>query len=375
MKHITPPAAPATPRPPTATPVGTTRNDIPGTWNEGLANAVRDPDTLIDLLGLPDDLRESARRAARLFPLVAPRELLARVRRGNPDDPLLRQILPLDVEADEVRGYTLDPLAEERAERAPGLLHKYRGRALLVAAGVCAINCRYCFRRHFPYDKTPHGIEAWKPALDELRADVSIHEIILSGGDPLVLTDVALARLVERLDTIAHLRRLRIHTRLPVVIPQRVDDALVGWLRRTRLTPVVVVHTNHPNEIDDACAAAFGRLIDAGIPVLNQTVLLRGVNDDADVLTTLCERLADLRVMPYYLHQLDAVTGTAHFHVDENRGLEIVAALRMRLPGYAVPRYVREAPGIGHKVEIRHGLRDQDSAPSRQPNESSSVGS
>lgn len=353
MEHITRPAALATPQSPTGARDDDVTSSAARSWKEALANAVREPDVLADLLDLSGEHRESARRAARLFPLVAPRELLTRVRRGDPDDPILRQILPLDVEADEVDGYTRDPLGEEVATRAPGLLHKYRGRALLVAAASCAVNCRYCFRRHFPYDATPRGIEAWEPALDEIRADSSVHEIILSGGDPLVLTDLALARLVERLDAIQHLRRLRIHTRLPIVIPQRVDDALLEWLRATRLTPVVVVHTNHPNEIDDACAAALGRLVDAGIPVLNQAVLLRGVNDDANVLAELCERLVDLRVMPYYLHQLDTVAGTAHFHVDPARGLEIVAALRLRLPGYAVPRYVRETPEVGHKVEIR----------------------
>lgn len=325
---------------------------LPETWRAALAGAVRDPDELIALLGLPEGLRAAARRAARLFPLVVPRSFIARMRRGDPADPLLLQVLPSSAEDDRLEGYTEDPVGDGSATIAPGLIRKYEGRALLVASGVCAVHCRYCFRRHFPYGSTPRGAEAWAPALRALREDGGLREIILSGGDPLVLPDDPLARLVGALEEIPHLRRLRVHTRLPIVVPERVTDRLVALLRGSRLTPIVVVHANHPAELAGGCPEALGRLVDAGIPVLNQAVLLRGVNDDDATLASLCDSLATLRVRPYYLHQLDRVAGAAHFAVSEGRGREIVAALRRRLPGYAVPQYVREVPGAPSKVPI-----------------------
>ncbi len=313
---------------------------------------MRDPDELIDLLGLPDGLREPARRAARLFPLVVPRDFIARMRPGDPRDPLLRQVLPLDAEAAPAAGYTADPVGDAGAEIAPGLLGKYRGRVLLMASGLCAINCRFCFRRHYPYGDLPRGRLSLEPALRHIAADASIHEVILSGGDPLMGTDLALSRLAESIAGIPHVRRLRVHSRLPIVIPQRVTRRLIGWVRGTRLTPAMVVHVNHPAELAGACPPALARLVDAGIPVLAQTVLLAGVNDDARTLEALCERLIDLRVIPYYLHQLDPVAGAAHFFVSEERGRAILAELRRALPGYAVPRYVREVPGAPSKVPI-----------------------
>ena len=245
-----------------------------------------------------------------------------------------------------------DPCGDGQAVRAPGLLQKYGGRALLIVAGVCAVACRYCFRREFPYQDSPAGLAQWQPALDELRGNPEVEEVLLSGGDPLMRPDRWLQELVEHLEAIPHLRRLRIHTRLPIVIPDRVDDALLGWLSATRLAPTVVVHSNHPNELDDACSAALLRLVKSGVPVLNQTVLLKGVNDDADTLTELSRRLLDARVMPYYLHQLDPVRGAQHWEVPVARGLELVAELRRRLPGFGVPRYVREVVGAAHKVEL-----------------------
>ena len=321
-------------------------------WKESLARAVRDPMALLDILQLDEALLAEAQRAAELFPLAVPREFIARMRPGDPGDPLLRQVLPLDLEHEDAPGSRNDPLAEQKFLSAPGLLKKYHGRALLVAAGTCAVNCRYCFRRNYPYGETPAGMEAWAPAFRELESDESIREIILSGGDPLVLTDSALERLVERLDRIPHLQRLRIHSRLPIVIPSRVTDGLLSTLRTSRVAPVVVVHSNHPAELDTATSEALRRFINAGIPVLNQAVLLKGVNDDADVLAELSERLVNLAAMPYYLHQLDPVTGSLHFQVPVERGLEIIAALRRRLPGYAVPRYVQEIPGEAHKIDL-----------------------
>lgn len=327
--------------------------DAPAGWRAQLRGAVRDPDRLIDLLGLPDDLRAGARRAALGFPLVVPHAFLARMRPGDPHDPLLRQVLPIEVErAAPPPGYREDPVGDKGATRAAGLLQKYHGRALLITSGVCAVACRYCFRRHFPYDESPSGLDQWEDALRVIEQSPDLEEIILSGGDPLMRSDRWLGLLVARLEEFSHLRRLRIHTRLPIVIPDRVDASLLGWLTRTRLAPVVVVHTNHPAELDRACGDALLRLVTAGIPVLNQTVLLKGVNDDADVLTELSRRLLDLRVMPYYLHQLDPVAGAAHFEVPVDRGLELVAELRARLPGFGVPRYVREAIGASHKMEL-----------------------
>ena len=321
-------------------------------WKDSLAKAVRDPEKLLELLELGSEHLEEARRAAELFPLTVPREFIARMRPGDPEDPLLRQVLPLGVECEKAPDERSDPLGEDDFLCAPGLLRKYQGRALLVAAGTCAINCRYCFRRNYPYSETPAGLKSWEPALELLEADKSISEIILSGGDPLVLTDMALARLVERLDRIPHLRRLRIHSRLPIVIPRRVTDELLSTLRTSRLTPILVVHSNHPAELDEETIDGLRRFIDAGIPVLNQAVLLRGVNDNADTLTELCRRLVNLAAMPYYLHQLDPVSGSNHFRVPVEEGLELVAELRRRLPGYAVPRYVREIPGEAHKTEL-----------------------
>jgi EF-P beta-lysylation protein EpmB len=267
-------------------------------------------------------------------------------------DPLLRQVLPLGDELRPQPGFTADPVGDQHAALSPGLLHKYRGRALMVTTGACAVHCRYCFRRHFPYAQTPRSPWAWQGAIDQVAHDETIHEIILSGGDPLTLVDEQLAQLAHRLAEVPHLRRLRVHSRLPVMIPQRVTDELIAWLRGGRLTPIMVIHANHPAELDWDVAAAIARMVDAGIPVLNQAVLLRGINDDVDTLAGLCERLVDLRVMPYYLHQLDRVAGAAHFEVPPAKGRRLVRQLRARLPGYAVGRYVREVRGKLNKVVL-----------------------
>jgi EF-P beta-lysylation protein EpmB len=322
------------------------------TWHRELAQAIRTSDELIDRLGLPGTLREPARRAAELFPVMATESFLSRMTPGNPHDPLLRQVLPLDAELFPAPGYSTDAVGDRESQRAPGLLQKYAGRALLIAAGACAVHCRYCFRRHFPYGDAPRTLTDWEPALAAIRADESLHEIILSGGDPLMLTDRRLADLTERLAEIPHLTRLRIHSRLPIVLPSRVTHDFLDLLTSCRLTSVLVVHANHPRELDGDCGAALQTLVRSGIPTLNQAVLLRGVNDDAEVLTELCEGLVNLGVLPYYLHQLDRVQGGAHFDVPEETGLALIAELRRRLPGYAVPQYVREVPGEMHKVPL-----------------------
>ncbi len=311
-------------------------------WHRQLAESYRDPRDLVHRLGLPEGVIEPARQAAGSFPLMVPESFLARMKPGDPDDPLLRQVLPVQDELDEQPGFLSDPVDDAAAHRAPGLLQKYAGRALLIATGSCAVHCRYCFRREFPYHEYPRRLDDWEPALEVLAEDRSIHEVILSGGDPLMLTDARLSAFMDCLKELPHIRRLRVHSRLPIVLPSRVTDDLIGLMRSSRLTPIFVVHANHPREIVGDCREALVRLVQSGITTLNQAVLLRGINDDAEVLTELCERLIDIGVMPYYLHQLDRVRGASHFEVDEVRGLALIDELRRRLPGYAVPRYVRE---------------------------------
>ena len=322
------------------------------TWQLAMKDAVRDPAELCRLLDLPEDYSEAARAATRQFPLFAPRGYVARMRPGDPTDPLLRQVLPLGKEMADVAGFVADPVDDDAATRSAGLLQKYAGRALLITTGTCAIHCRYCFRRHFPYDEAPRSLADWEPAFQEIEADSSLSEIILSGGDPLTLVDGTLAALIERLETVPQLRRLRIHTRLPIVIPERVTAALVAMLRGSRLTPVVVLHANHANELDTHVAAAVAELGAAGVVLLNQAVLLAGINDSVDAQAALCERLIDLRVVPYYLHQLDRVAGAAHFEVPVANGRRIVESLQARLPGYAVPRYVQELAGATSKTSL-----------------------
>lgn len=318
---------------------------LPQTWQSAMRAAVRDPAQLLNLLGLANEWLEAGQKAAAAFPLFAPREFIGRMECGNPHDPLLRQVLPLGEELLSQQGFTADPVGDLASLTAPGMLHKYHGRALLVTTGACAVHCRYCFRRSYPYSDGPRSMADWHPALEAIAADRSIEEILLSGGDPLTIVDSQLAALVEQLEAIGHVRRLRIHTRLPIVIPQRVTSELLDWLTQTRLTPIVVVHANHPREIDDDVAQSLARLVNAGIPVLNQAVLLRQVNDNAAALIELSRRLVNLRVMPYYLHQLDRVQGAAHFEVPVCRGIDLVEEMRQHLPGYAVPRYVQEIAG------------------------------
>lgn len=321
-------------------------------WQRLLADAIDDPAVLLRALKLPEHLLPAARRAAALFPLRVPAPYLKRIRPGDAADPLLRQVLPLDLECETRPGYSADPLGESAAQPVPGLLKKYHGRALLIATGACAVHCRYCFRRHFPYADAHAGGSRLEPALTAIAADASIGEVILSGGDPLTLHDARLADLAARLAAIPHVHTLRIHSRLPVVLPQRVDGCLVDWLRRVPLRKVMVLHSNHPAEIDGEVDDALAALAEAGVTLLNQAVLLRGVNDDAGTLIALSERLHRTGVLPYYLHLLDRVQGAAHFDVPETRGVALIAALRGRLPGYLVPRLVREIPGAEGKTLI-----------------------
>ena len=318
---------------------------VPVRWQKALREAVRDPRELLDLLGLDRLAPRLSDEAMVQFPLRVPRGFVARMRRGDPRDPLLRQVLPLDDEMRPMPGFGLDAVGDGAAKTAPGVIQKYRGRALLVATGSCAIHCRYCFRRHFPYAEETAARDGWRDAVDLIRQDASIEEVLLSGGDPLSLSNGKLAELTGALAVIPHLRRLRIHSRLPIVVPERVDDGLLDWLSTLPWPVTLVVHANHANEFDGTVDAALGRLRAAGVHLLNQAVLLRGVNDSVDALGALSERGFAAGVLPYYLHQLDRVAGVAHFEVDDARARALHAGLAARLSGYLVPRLVREIPG------------------------------
>ncbi|HTM70674.1 MAG TPA: EF-P beta-lysylation protein EpmB [Luteimonas sp.] len=317
----------------------------PAGWQRAWRDALRDPRELLALLGLESLAASLSDEAAAGFPLRVPHAFAARMRHGDPADPLLRQVLPVLDEERVVPGFALDAVGDGAARAARGVIRKYHGRALLVATGACAVHCRYCFRRHFPYAEETAAAEGWREAVVAIAADPSIDEVILSGGDPLALTTPKLAELTDALASIAHLRRLRIHTRLPIVLPERVDAPLLDWLRALPWPVAVVVHANHANEFDAGVDAAMGALRGAGATLLNQAVLLRGVNDAVDALAALSERAFAAGVLPYYLHQLDRVAGTAHFEVPDARARELHAALAARLSGYLVPRLVREIPG------------------------------
>jgi EF-P beta-lysylation protein EpmB len=288
------------------------------------------------------------------FPLRVPRAFVARMRPGRADDPLLRQVLPVVAERLlRMPGFTLDPLAEAEANPVPGLIHKYRGRLLLIVNGHCAIHCRYCFRRHFPYAAQQASKGEWSRAFDYIARDDSIREVILSGGDPLSVPDRHLQWLISQVEAIPGVARLRIHSRLPVVIPQRITPALVAVLAGSRLQASLVIHANHAQELDDSVAAALWPLRRAGIVLLNQTVLLAGINDEVEALSALSERLFAIGVLPYYLHLLDQVAGAAHFAVSEARAQALREALRARLPGYLVPQFVREVAQAASKIPLR----------------------
>jgi EF-P beta-lysylation protein EpmB len=323
---------------------------VPPGWQQLWREAVREPRELLSLLGLDGLAGRVSDAATTQFPLRVPRGFIERMRHGDPHDPLLRQVLPLDDEDRIVPGFELDAVGDTAARAASGVIRKYRGRALLVATGSCAIHCRYCFRRHFPYAEETAAAGGWRDAVGLIAADASIDEVILSGGDPLSLATSKLAELTDALAAIPHLKRLRIHTRLPTVLPERVDAALLAWLGALPWPVTIVVHVNHANEFDAKVDAALAALRGAGaaskgIVLLNQAVLLRGVNDSVDALVDLSERSFAAGVLPYYLHQLDRVAGAAHFEVEDARARSLHAGVATRLSGYLVPRLVREVAG------------------------------
>ncbi|HRQ34085.1 EF-P beta-lysylation protein EpmB [Denitratimonas tolerans] len=329
----------------------TPRAAQPSDWRRQYRDAITRPHELLALLGLTH-LADRVPADAAGFPLRVPRAFAARMRHGDPDDPLLRQVLPLDEETRCAPGFGIDAVGDLAARETRGLLHKYEGRALLIATGSCAVNCRYCFRRHFPYAEETAAANGWREAVAHLLASPDIHEVLLSGGDPLALSTAKLAELTAALRAAPHLKRLRIHSRLPVVLPARVDDALLDWLAALPWPVVMVIHANHAQEIDPSVAAACAALASRPVRLYNQSVLLRGVNDSVDALADLSERLFEIGVQPYYLHQLDRVAGTAHFEVPESRAVALYEDLRARLPGYLLPRLVREVQGAPAKLPL-----------------------
>ena len=330
-----------------------------GAWQRLLAAVITRSDELTELAGGPPAAGggPSAAAAERQFGVRVPRGFAKRICPSDPGDPILRQVLPVAAEAEPAEGFSDDPVGELAAARRGGVLQKYHGRALLVVTPVCAVHCRYCFRRHFPYSDHALSGRQWAAALELIAADPTLAEVILSGGDPLTVPDDRLSRLVDDITAIPHVRRLRLHTRVPIVLPERVDEALVGWLARVRLPVVVVVHANHANEIDDDVRRALAVLRGCGVTLLNQSVLLAGVNDSVEALCELTERLFEAGALPYYLHLLDRVRGAAHFEVPEAEALRLVAGVRDRMPGYLVPRLVREVAGAPSKVAVE--LRDE----------------
>ena len=319
-------------------------------WQHALSHCISDPAELLELLELDQGLLAAAELASQQFALRVPRGFVTRMQKGDVNDPLLRQVLPLIDESNMVPGLTTDAVGDLPARKLPGLLHKYHGRVLLTLSGACAINCRYCFRRAFPYQENIVSSKQWQEILEYVRSDDTIEEVIFSGGDPLVASDKRLAVMIEDLAAITHVQRVRFHSRLPIVLPERITDELIACLTATRLLPVMVVHCNHPNEVDSSVEQVLQRLREKNIHLYNQAVLLKNINDDAHVLATLQKKLFQCGVQPYYLHLLDRVQGVLHFEVEEATALNIFKQLQAILPGYLVPKLVREIPGEASKT-------------------------
>ena len=317
-------------------------------WQWQLQNAIRSVDKLSAALEI--ELPE----VPVSFPLLVPLPFVDRMAKRDPLDPLLLQVLPRDEENHDVSGYRTDPLDEMDLDSGTkGLIQKYHGRVLIITTGACGVNCRYCFRRHFPYADYQPNQDDWISLVDHIRDDRSLNEVILSGGDPLAMKDSYLASLISSIEQIKHIDTIRLHTRMPVVIPQRICDELLDWVTASNKKLVFVLHVNHPNEIDDQVANSISRLRDANVTLLNQSVLLKNINDTAQTLTELSRRLFSIGVLPYYLHLFDPVSGAQHFDVAEETGLRLIKEITGKLPGYLVPRLAREVPGSDAKLTLR----------------------
>jgi EF-P beta-lysylation protein EpmB len=321
-------------------------------WKQALTDAITDPHELITLLELNPELLPKAKAAAKSFPLKVPLSFLNRIRKGDPNDPLLQQILPMGAELEVTPGYDSDPLQENKYNPVSGLLHKYQGRVLLTFTSVCGINCRYCFRRHFPYEENNPGTQGWQKALDYIANDPSISEVILSGGDPLIANDQTFKNFTLKLAEIKTITRFRIHSRMPIVLPERITPEFISAITSNAFKTILVVHCNHPNELSPDVTHAMHLLTNAGIVLLNQSVLLKNVNDSAPTLIALSEALFKAHILPYYLHVLDKVQGAAHFDLSRDQSILLHTEMAKALPGYLVPKLVCEQPGAASKLPV-----------------------
>ena len=317
-------------------------------WQQELTNGVRNASELLTALGLPNN--EYSQSAEQDFATRVPWCFVARMRKGDIDDPLLKQVLPVSDEELEHPDFVLDALQEKFANPLPGLLHKYDGRVLLTLTGVCAVNCRFCFRRSYPYAENNPGQLGWAQSFRYISQDESLQEVILSGGDPLMASDRTIEHVVQNLEKIPHVTTLRFHTRLPIVLPNRMTAELIELLKSSRLNIVFVLHCNHAQEIDHTVIEACEKLRSAGFTLLNQSVILKGINDNARSLIDLSQALFTAGVLPYYLHCLDKVRGTHHFDIPDAKAQQLHRSIQAKLPGYLVPRLVREVPGERNKV-------------------------
>lgn len=320
-------------------------------WQQELAQSISDPTELGALLRLPESWIAQNKGARELFPLRITRYFADLMKPGDIHDPLLLQVMPNQAEFEQKEGFVADPLEEQSGDHA-GILHKYKSRVLVILRGGCAINCRYCFRRHFPYQDHHFGRTQLQQLMELIQSDEAINEVILSGGDPLMANDDQLFKVIMALEELPQLKRLRIHSRLPVVLPSRLTESLAKRLQESRLQTILVIHANHPHEITSTLKDALERWARQDITLLNQSVLLAGVNDSTDTLVELSEALFDAKVIPYYLHQLDKVAGASHFAVSDERARELEQQLRARLPGFLVPKLVREIAGEASKTPL-----------------------
>lgn len=323
--------------------------NIQRTWLDEIREAIKDPEELLHFLNLDLANFKKDLPARQLFPLFVPRAFAEKMQKGNPKDPLFLQVMANRQEFIEAEGFTKDPLDEQHPP-VPNILHKYQNRLLFMIKNSCGVNCRYCFRRHFPYAENKGTKANWLKAIDYIREHTEIEEVVFSGGDPLMAKDEEWAFLINQLSQIPHLKRLRIHSRLPVVIPQRITNEFCQLLKQSRFQWLLVTHINHPNEIDEAFIHAMEKLKASNVTLLNQSVLLKGVNDEARILKALSEKLFEAHILPYYLHLLDKVAGANHFYISDAKALMIYRQLQAITSGYLVPKLAREIGGEKNKT-------------------------
>jgi L-lysine 2,3-aminomutase len=321
-------------------------------WQSLLKENITSLGELLDAVGIPEQNRAEVGLQDYGFPVMVPRHFVSLIEKGNLNDPLLKQVLPLPQEGQVSSGFITDPLQEKQFTPVAGCLHKYQGRVLIITSGRCAINCRYCFRRHFPYGDHQITQEKWQAILTYIRHDASIREVIFSGGEPFIVSDASLSSYMTSLEDIEHVDTVRFHTRMLITLPQRMGESFFHWVSHTKKKIVIVVHVNHANELHPILQPLLRRLAEHGVTLLNQSVLLRDVNDTVDRLEALSRKLFQYGILPYYLHQLDPISGAQHFNVPREQGLALHRALRERCPGYLIPKYVVELAGLPYKEMI-----------------------